>query len=126
MGMTLTVRCPNGVPSWTAVSAWLEGHGWPAQIRMIDGQLTFPDEKPPADWRELRTALPGGMVTIRRDESTVSVVAWGNADDALRRSYNVLALAFAEIVAGTIITVGAELSVAEFRSRAELPPWASP
>src|SRR5260370_34191010 len=106
MGMSLTVDCPNGAPAWAAVIRWLAAHGAPAQMRMIDGQLAFPDEQPPADWHELRVALPAGMLTLRREENAITVVAWGNADDALRRDWNLLAQAVA-VASGGHTQIGA-------------------
>jgi hypothetical protein len=102
MGMSISVRCPNGVPAWPSVAQWLADHGQPAQMRMIDGQLAFPDEAPPADWHELRVALPAGMVTVRREADGVSVVTWGNADAALQEAWNRLAQALAEVGRGSI------------------------
>ena len=66
MGMSQTIACPSGVPSWPDVAAWLGSHGFPVQLRMIDGQLAFPDEQPPDWWSELRLGTPLGMVTVRR------------------------------------------------------------
>jgi hypothetical protein len=44
---------------------------------MIDGELAFPDEEPPEDWRELRIGTPEGMmVTIRRERDRVVLVVW--------------------------------------------------
>jgi hypothetical protein len=75
--------------------ARLAANGTPAQMRMIDGQLAFPDEEPLADWRELRVALDGIMVTIRRGAEGVEVVTWGTADDAIRCAAEAVAQAFA-------------------------------
>jgi hypothetical protein len=95
MGMSKSVPCPNGVPAWPAVAAWLAANGTPARMRMIDGQLAFPDEEPPAEWRELRVALDGMMVTVRRIADSVEVVTWGTADDAVRGAGETIARAFA-------------------------------
>ncbi len=65
-------------------------------MRMVDGQLAFPDEEPPTDWRELRVSIAGGMVTIRRQESAVEIFTWGNADDSMRQTWETVARAFAE------------------------------
>jgi hypothetical protein len=64
-------------------------------MRMIDGELAFPDELPKENWRELRVAHQGAMVTIRRTEQEVILVAWGNADEAQQRLWQALARAFA-------------------------------
>jgi len=97
MGMSHVVECPNGVPDWPKVAEWLALHSSPAQMRMIDGQLAFPDEEPPADWRELRVALSGVMLTIRRQPSAVEIVTWGNADDSMRETWDMVARAFREL-----------------------------
>lgn len=54
-------------------------------MRMIDGELAFPDEIPPSDWRELRVADQGAMVTIRRGEKEIILVGW-NSDDPAQES----------------------------------------
>ena len=90
MGMSQRVECPGGVPPWPTVALRL---GTP-QMRMIDGQLAFPDEEPPADWRELRIAMNGVMVTVKRDEDAVEVVTWGNADENMRAAWDAVAAAF--------------------------------
>src|SRR5947209_6483826 len=97
MGMSQVVSCPGGVPDWPRVAAWLAAHGSPAQMRMIDGQLAFPDEEPPVEWRELRVSLASGMVTIRRQDAAVELVTWGNADAATLQARDTLARAFAEV-----------------------------
>src|SRR5262249_271016 len=94
MGMSQTIACPDGVPCWPTVRDRLAARGIPAQMRMIDGQLAFPDEEPPADWRELRIGTPDGMVTVRRGEGGVTVVTWGNADAAMQGAWNAVAAAF--------------------------------
>jgi len=96
MGMSQIVPCPNGVPEWPVIRIWLESHSSPAQMRMIDGQLAFPDEEPPAEWRELRVAISQAMVTIRRQERAVELVTWGNADESMREAWEILARAVAE------------------------------
>ena len=70
MGMDQTVSfAGRPMPAWPAVRDLLQQHGFPVQVRMIDGQLAFPDEAPPENWRELRLGTPQGMVTVRRDAS---------------------------------------------------------
>src|SRR6266700_119107 len=97
MGITRLIQCPHGIPAWPRVAAWLAERGAAAQMRMIDGQLAFPDEAPPDDWREIRVALAGGMVTIRRLESAVEIVTWGNADEAMKQAWETVARAFSEL-----------------------------
>jgi DNA-binding transcriptional regulator YdaS (Cro superfamily) len=94
--MSQTIACPNGVPSWPTIRDRLAARGCPAQMRMIDGQLAFPDEEPPLDWHELRIGTPDGMVTVRREEAGVTVVTWGNADATMQRAWNAVAAAFGE------------------------------
>ena len=96
MGMSQRVDCPGGVPDWPTVAAKLPA----PQMRMIDGQLAFPDEIPPADWHELRISLAGVMVTVRRDGDAVEVVTFGNADDSMRAAWETVAKAFAAIKMG--------------------------
>ena len=66
----------------------LSQHGFPVQLRMIDGELAFPDEQPPEGWTDLRVGTPQGMVTLRRQPDRMQVVTWGNADQALRQAWN--------------------------------------
>lgn len=95
MGMSQVVECPGGVPAWPVVAAALKAKGHAIQMRMIDGQLAFPDEQPSAEWRELRISLGGAMVTVRRQASAVEVVTWGNADDAQRAAWEAVTRGFA-------------------------------
>jgi hypothetical protein len=70
---------------------------------MINGELAFPDEAPPADWRELRISLTAGMVTIRRTApDRVSVVTWGNAEGPVLDDWRAVSLALAEAGGGTV------------------------
>ena len=53
MGMEHAVTFPAGSPpSWPAARYLLASHGFPVQVRMINGELAFPDEEPPENWRE--------------------------------------------------------------------------
>jgi hypothetical protein len=123
MGIEHVVTFASGAaPSWSSVSELLAGRGFPAQLRMIDGQLAFPDESPADDWRELRVGTALGMVTIRREPERVTVVTWGNADAALLRAWNALAWAFAVTGQGKVVTPAGELSAAAFQAQADLPP----
>jgi hypothetical protein len=123
MGMEQTVIFPGKpVPSWTAARDLLAKRGLLLQMRMIDGQLAFPDEEPPETWSELRFNLPGGMVTVRRDGERLVFVTWANADDALRQAWNALTWAFAAAGGGRIVAEVGEMSLVEFQARAELPP----
>jgi hypothetical protein len=90
-------------------------------MRMIDGQLAFPDEEPVESWRELRVGTAQGMVTLRREEDALVCVTWGNANLQLRQVWNALAWACAEAGGGTVKTPEGTVSAAEFRRQAELP-----
>jgi hypothetical protein len=122
MGMEQTVIFTNKpLPSWPAVRDLLARHGIAVQNRMIDGELAFPDEEPPATWRELRVGTAQGMVTIRREVDGVRLVTWGNADTAMQKAWNALTWAFAEVGGGQVQTAEGTLDAAAFRVRAELP-----
>lgn len=85
MGMDRVISIAK-LPSWASIARELADRNLPAQLRMIDGQLAFPDEQPPGDWRELRISVTGGMVTLRRESSGVRLVIWENADAQLQQS----------------------------------------
>jgi hypothetical protein len=121
MGMDQTVTFAGKVPAWPAVADLLARRGFAAQVRMIDGELAFPDEVPPEGWRELRVGTPQGMVTLRREGGAVVCVTWGNADAALRQAWNALAWACAEAGGGRVRTGEGEVSAEEFARRAEMP-----
>src|SRR5256885_17085163 len=103
MGMEQTIR-PADAVTWEGLRDFLAQHGYPLQLRMIDGELAFPDEVPPATWRELRVGTPQGMVTLRRGEGAVTLVTWGNADAALLQAWNALAWAGAAGGGGPVET----------------------
>ena len=121
MGMDQTVTFAGQVPAWPAVADLLARRGFAAQVRMIDGELAFPDEVPPEGWRELRVGTPQGMVTLRREGGAVVCVTWGNADLALRQAWNALAWAWAEAGGGRVRTGEGELRAEEFARKAEMP-----
>src|ERR1700730_13908206 len=106
MGMEQTVTFPAGnQPFWPATRNLLASHGLSVQVRMIDGELAFPDEEPPEGWRELRLGTPEGvMVTVRRERDRIVLVIWGNANAALVQAWNALTWAFAETGRGKIQT----------------------
>jgi hypothetical protein len=122
MGMdqkvTFTGRTP---PGWADVAGLLASRGWAVQMRMIDGQLAFPDEVPSEDWKELRVGVPGGMVTIRRQPDEVLLVTWGNADRAGRELWNALAWAWAAAGQGLVQTPEGPVDAASFAAKAEMP-----
>ena len=121
MGMDQTVSFAGAGPDWAAVRDLLARHGYPVQMRMIDGQLAFPDEEPPEGWRELRVGTPGGMVTGRREPGQLVLVVWGNADAVLRQAWNGLAWALAEAGGGRVVTPEGPVSASDYRRRADLP-----
>jgi hypothetical protein len=122
MGMDQTVAFQGPPPPWQAVADLLSRHGFPVQPRMIDGQLAFPDEQPPDDWRELRVGTPSGMVTLRRHADAVVCVTWGNADAAMRQAWNALAWALARAGGGQVATTQGPADADTFARQAELPP----
>lgn len=120
MGMELTVTLA-GPPDWKAARDLLADRGFTIQLRMIDGELAFPDEEPPVAWRELRLGTPAGMVTVRRMPDRLAFVTWGNADVPLRQAWHALAWAFAQAHEGRVLTDDGPLDAEEFRRRADLP-----
>lgn len=104
MGLTQTVTCPRGAPAWDSLREHLVKRGLTPQLRMIDGELSFPDETPGPEWRELRLALPQGMVTLRRAGDKLAFVVWGNADAALVAAWNALVQATAEFSGGEVFS----------------------
>ncbi len=120
MGMDRSVSFSSrAVPPWEGVQQLLSQAGYLVQMRMIDGQLAFPDELPAESWTELRIGTPQGMVTVRREAARVRLVIWGNADAALLQAWNALTWGFAE--AGEGLVDGTQ-SAADFRRQADLPP----
>jgi hypothetical protein len=118
MGMDQKVIFPaEKTPTWPALAELLAGKNLPLQMRMIDGELAFPDEAPPDNWRELRVGGSGGMITLRRDADGITLVTWGNADANMRQTWNALAWAVAHLTGGTIGNQPAD----DFRKTAELP-----
>jgi hypothetical protein len=109
-------------PAWSAVAQLLHERGFGVQMRMIDGELAFPDEQPAETWRELRLGTPLGMVTVRRSGETVVLVTWGNADAGQRQAWHALTWAFAEVGGGQVQSAQGALSAAAFAAQAELPP----
>lgn len=122
MGMEQVVMfSTRPVPPWPAVRDLLARHGLPVQVRMIDGELAFPDELPPETWRELRLGATPGMVTARRDADRVALVIWGNAEGALLQVWNALTWAFAEAGDGRIATPDGPRAAADYRLAANVP-----
>jgi hypothetical protein len=121
--MDQTVAFPQGkVPAWPEVAAVLARRGRPVQMRMIDGELAFPDEEPPPAWREIRVGASGAMVTVRRGEGRVVLVTWGNADAAARELWDLLTWAWAEAGGGLVQAPEGALDAAAFAAKAGLFP----
>jgi hypothetical protein len=121
MGMTLTVRFPTALPTWAEMARLLSERGYPVQMRMIDGELAFPDEEPSEPWKELRIGTPGGMVTLRREANRLACVVWGNSDASLRQGWHALAWVAAHLGGGQVETETGLISAEEFQKVAELP-----
>lgn len=122
MGMDQTVTfAGKTTPAWPAVRDLLAHQGLTVQVRMIDGELAFPDELPSESWRELRVGTAIGMVTLRRESDRVAFVIWGNADPGLRQIWNALAWGFAAAGDGRVESPDGPRSAEEFRRSAELP-----
>jgi hypothetical protein len=122
MGMEHIIRFPCGkMPQLSQVMKVLADHKIVAQIRMVDGELTMPDEVPSEGWREVRLGTPSGMVTIARRDREFHVVTWGNADKAMQHAWNVVAWAAAKAGDGRILRPEAEQDPDEFRMTVDLP-----
>lgn len=81
MGMEIEVAV-SGI-NWSIISQAM-GKFEPKGILCIaDGQLTFPDEEPGANWKELRIKLPEGMVTIKKNQVGLTLITWGNVSPEL-------------------------------------------
>ncbi|MBX9680074.1 MAG: hypothetical protein K2X38_15030 [Gemmataceae bacterium] len=103
MGLDRKVRFdPKQLPAWPAMAAKFKSEGLAVSMRMINGELAFPDEEPEPDWRELRVAAAGNMITLRRDPDGISLVIWGNADDALKLAWEQMAHAIASLTHGSV------------------------
>jgi hypothetical protein len=89
---------------------------------MIDGLPAFPDEEPSDDWKELRLAVSGGMVTIRRGANTIVCVVWGNADAKLNEAWERVVWACAAAGGGAIGTPGGPATAEEFARASGISP----
>jgi hypothetical protein len=121
MGLEQTVTFPGAAPPWRDAQDLLAKHGFPVQLRMIDGELAFPDEVPPEFWRELRVSGTAGMVTLRRGSDRVTLVTWGNADPILLQMRNALAWAFAQAGGGQVESEQGRQTADEFMRKADVP-----
>ena len=122
MGMDQKVIFPSEkTPTWAQLAKLLAKHKFPVQMRMIDGELAFPDETPPETWRELRVGTPHGMITLRRDPDGITLVIWGNADNKMRQAWNTLTWGLMHLSGGKLHTASGTMSLEEFVKIAELP-----
>lgn len=122
MGMEHTVRFSGQkVPPLPEILAVLEEHNFPVQVRMVDGELTLPDEVPPDEWKEVRLGTSAGMVTLVRRGQELTVVTWGNADGAMQSAWNAVAWAAAKAGEGKIVRPGGLQSASEFRASVLMP-----
>lgn len=101
MGLARVVTFPDAGPEWPAVRDRLTAAGAAVHMRMIDNMPAFPDEEPEPGWREIRVSLGGGMLTLRREPGSMSVVVWGNADAGLVVDQERLVKACADAGGGT-------------------------
>ena len=122
MGMEHVVRFPGEEsPNLRRVMALLAEHNFPVQVRMVDGELTMPDEVFPDGWKEVRVGTPSGMVTLVRRGREVHIVTWGNADDPMQRAWNAVAWAVARVGGGGVIRPEGPMSPGDFRTSAPFP-----
>ena len=103
MGLDQRITFPaTQAPSWPNIKQRLADRGIACELRMIDGELSFPDETPPEDWRELRLGTPGGMITLRRESDGVRLVIWGNAESGLLAARDAIADVIVHLTNGTV------------------------
>ncbi len=123
MGLDRIIRFPSvETPSWEAIQSQLTRVGESGPLRMIDGEPAFPDETPPAEWKELRIGTAAGMVTVRRGAGFLTCVVWGNADPALNSAWSKLVWACAAAGSGAVETSTGPVSADEFATAAGLSP----
>jgi hypothetical protein len=115
------VELPQGAPQWKELRDFLAERGFPAKLRMIDGQLAFPDEEPPTEWKELRIGTDQGMVTVRHDGNRLTFVTWGNADPLLLQAWNGLVWAYAHLGKGGILTESGPQTPEVYQREHDLP-----
>jgi hypothetical protein len=113
---------PGATVDWAAIRDRLGSLGESVTILMIDGQPAYPDELPEQGWRELRLGLSGGMVTLRREPTSLSCVVWGNANPDHIMSRERLCWACAAATGGAVevddgTTASADHFAADFLGR---------
>lgn len=82
MGFERKVEVPGAI-EWIGLRDRLSAAGFPPVVRMIDGLPAFPDEIPEEGWKELRLGFAAGMVTLRREGSSIRCITWGTEDSSL-------------------------------------------
>ncbi len=102
MGLEKVIVYEGMSPSWAQLAEAFQHRGLKAVIRMIDGQLAFPDESPPSAWHEVRLGFSAGMITLRAAPGRLFITIWGNASPELVQVWDQVAQTCAEAVAGTI------------------------
>ncbi len=103
MGMERIITYSDAAPSWQAIKQEATAGGLTLVVRMIDNLPAFPDEVPEDGWKELRVGVSSGMITLRQQPGRMSLVVWGNADNALQADSDRLAQACARAANGTVI-----------------------
>ncbi len=122
MGMEYSLRfSEQGVPPLHRILAVLAEHNFPVQVRMVDGELTLPDEVPPGGWKEVRLGTSVGMVTLVRRGQELAVVTLGNADKAMQSAWNAVAWAAAKTGQGKIVRAEGLQGASEFRASVLMP-----
>jgi hypothetical protein len=115
MGMDQKVLFPPArTPTWPALRDLLAARNLTPQLRMIDGELAFPNEAPPNTWQELRIGTAHGMVTLRREPEGIRLVTWGNADAPMRQAWHIVTWAVAMLSDGAVETASGRMSADEF------------
>ncbi len=122
MGMEHIVQFPGGkMPELSQVMRVLADHNFAAQVLLVDGELTMPDEALPERWGEVRLGSPSGMVTVVRRGDAFHIVTWGNADEVMQRAWNAVAWAAAKAGDGQILRTEGAQAPDEFRNSAAFP-----
>jgi hypothetical protein len=90
MGLEVVVPRLGSVTLGTLLQR-LAAAGLPSTVAMVDNVLQGPGARPPATWRDVRLRTPAGMVALRRVQSGVAVVVFGNADERLQSAQRTIA-----------------------------------
>lgn len=106
MGMDRKVLFSVAAPTYGQLRDALASRQLTLQMRMIDGQLAFPDEEPPEGWKEIRVAIAQSMVTLRREADGIRLVTWGNAEAEMLQAWEALTWAVAKSTGGKIEGTG--------------------